>query len=284
MAMRSRIFVTVVVSILLVEIGLGVFEFGPDADRSAAKRLVAAAPAPPVATPPAVAVPPAEASSPAARQEAAVPVPKGPSIAADGVAVALTELVGTKAAEAWLRLDDFPHRLVATVDNLSREQAAASLWPVGPTAGHFSVVQHEGRLVIDPDNQLRYAPFVQWVEGLDSAKVVAVYVRLLPLLQRTYEELGYPLGLHFQAQLLKVIDSLLAAPEAAELIEVKLTDVKGPVPSLRPWVRYEFADAELESASAGQKLMVRIGAPNETRLKAKLRALRSEIVRQSSDQ
>lgn len=283
--MRSRIFVTVVVSILLVEIGLGVFEFGPDADRSVpAKHLVAAAPAPTVATPPAVAVPPAEVSSPAARQEAAVPVPQGPSIAADGVAAALTELVGTKAAEAWLRLDDFPHRLVATVDNLGREQAAASLWPVGPTAGHFSVVQHEGRLVIDPDNQLRYAPFVQWVEGLDSAKVVAVYVRLLPLLQRTYEELGYPPGHHFQARLLKVIDSLLAAPEAAELIEVKLTDVKGPVPSLRPWVRYEFADAELESASAGQKLMVRIGAPNENRLKAKLRALRSEIVRQSSDQ
>ena len=283
--MRSRTFVVVVVSILFVEIGVGVLELGPAADRSVpAKPPATPATALPASAPPAAAVPPAEASLPAVRQEAPVAVTHGPSIAAEGVASALTELVGTQAAGAWLRLDDFPHRLVATVDNLSREQAASSLWPVGPTAGHFSVVQHEGRVVIDPDNQLRYAPFVQWVEGLDSAKVVAVYMRLLPLLQRTYEDLGFPPGHHFQARLLKVIDNLLAAPEAAEFTEVKLTDVKGPVPSLRPWVRYEFADAELESASAGQKLMVRIGAPNENRLKAKLKVLRSEIVRQSNDQ
>lgn len=48
-----------------------------------------------------------------------------------------------------------------------------------------------------------------------------------------------------------------------------------------PTLRYEFADARLETASAGQKLMMRVGAPNESRLKAKLRELRSEIVRQA---
>lgn len=281
--MRSRTFVVVVASIFLVEIGFAVFEFWPTAAPVQAKLPVTAALPLSASAPPADTAPPAAASSPTELLAAPAVVPKGEPIAADRVTAALMELVGAKAVESWLRLDDFPHRLVATVDNLSREQAASSLWPVGPTAGHFSVVQHDGRLVIDPDNQLRYAPFIQWIEGLDSAKVVAVYVRMLPLLQRTYEDLGFPPGHRFQARLLKVIDSLLAAPEAPELIEVKLTDVKGPVPSLRPWVRYEFADADLESASAGQKLMARIGAPNENRLKAKLKELRGEIVRQSND-
>jgi hypothetical protein len=82
--------------------------------------------------------------------------------------------------------------------------------------------------------------------------------------------------------LLGVIDHLLAAPEAPERIEVVLTEVRGPIPSVRPWVRYEFADPALESASAGHKLMVRVGAAHQRRLKAKLRELRAELVRRAN--
>jgi len=57
--------------------------------------------------------------------------------------------------------------------------------------------------------------------------------------------------------------------------------VKGEVPSLRPWVRYEFADPAFESASAGHKIMLRVGAVNERRLKTKLRELRAELGRQA---
>jgi hypothetical protein len=59
---------------------------------------------------------------------------------------------------------------------------------------------------------------------------------------------------------------------------VQLTDVKGPEPSLMPWVRYQFADPALESLASGQKIMVRVGSVNERRLKAKLRALRKELL------
>jgi hypothetical protein len=44
-------------------------------------------------------------------------------------------------------------------------------------------------------------------------------------------------------------------------------------------VLYEFADANLESISVGQKIMTRIGMSNAQRLKKLLKALRIELGR-----
>ena len=107
-----------------------------------------------------------------------------------------------------------------------------------------------------------------------------LYVRLLPLLQQAYEELGYPRK-RFHTRLIQVVDHLLAAPEPQAMVAVQQVQVRGPIPSERPWVRQEFVDPALESASAGHKLMVRIGAPNQHRLKAKLRQLRAELQRRA---
>jgi hypothetical protein len=46
----------------------------------------------------------------------------------------------------------------------------------------------------------------------------------------------------------------------------------------QPKVFYEYADAELENRSAGQKLLMRMGAANERAIKAKLREFRAEII------
>lgn len=249
----------------------------------------APAPAPAVPAEPAATAAPASAG-PVTAQEAAAPVaasaPEPKAVAAplatSGIRQALTDLLGARAVQRWLQPDDFARRFAATVDNLGRSTAPSMLWPIDPIAGRFAVIEHDGRTVIDPDNQLRYAPFVQWIEQVDSAAAVALYVRLLPLLQQAYEELGFP-GRRFHTRLLGVIDALLDAPESPALIEVRLTEVKGPIPSLRPWVRYEFADAALESASAGHKIMLRVGAPNQRRLKAKLEELRAELVRRAQE-
>ena len=45
----------------------------------------------------------------------------------------------------------------------------------------------------------------------------------------------------------------------------------------RPWVSYEFVDPKLESLSAGQKMLVRMGPVNERRMKAKLKELRALV-------
>ncbi|HMN22131.1 MAG TPA: DUF3014 domain-containing protein [Ottowia sp.] len=193
------------------------------------------------------------------------------------VAGALTDWLGRRQADSFLQTGDFARRLVATVDNLGRSYAPASLWPVNPAEGRFTVRAEGGATVIAADNANRYAPLVSLAEAVDVRQAVALYIRMYPLLQSAYEDLGFPKA-HFNDRLIQVIDLLLASPEPAAPIAVRLTEVKGPEPSLRPWVRYEFADPALEALTAGQKIMVRVGAANERRLKARLAALRKELL------
>jgi hypothetical protein len=105
---------------------------------------------------------------------------------------------------------------------------------------------------------------------------VDLYVRLYPLLQKAYEELGFP-GRYFNDRVMAVIDLLLSTPETEMPLKLRLTEVKGPIASLRPWVRYEFADPALESLSSGQKILLRVGPVNERRLKDKLAQIRGEL-------
>jgi hypothetical protein len=65
-------------------------------------------------------------------------------------------------------------------------------------------------------------------------------------------------------------------------MKLELTDVKGPIPSERPWVRYQYADPSLESLSAGQKILLRVGPVNGRRLKAKLAEIRAELLQRGT--
>jgi hypothetical protein len=74
--------------------------------------------------------------------------------------------------------------------------------------------------------------------------------------------------MYFNDRLVQVIDNLLETPE-----------VKAPIKLVQPKVFYEYADPSLESRSAGQKLLLRMGPANAEIIKGKLRELRAEIVR-----
>jgi Protein of unknown function (DUF3014) len=182
---------------------------------------------------------------------------------------ALTDLLGTRQVAAMLQLDGFVRRVVATVDNLDRAHASPSLWPVAPTTGKFSVRHAGDNDVIAQDNDVRYAVFVRFVESIDTARAVALYVRLYPLFQQAYQELGYPHG-YFNDRLVAVIDRLLATPEPSGPVALHLTEVKGPMTSQRPWVHYGFADPALEALPAGSKMLLRMGPDHARRLKLKL--------------
>jgi Protein of unknown function (DUF3014) len=239
----------------------------------------AAAPAePPVAaTPPPVAIAP-PASAPVALPEPPVERP----LAAATLADAVVELLGRPAVLKFVQTDDLPRRFVATIDNLGRSHAPSQLWPVNPTAGRFKTIQRNGVTIVDPDNAQRYVPLIAIAESMDTRRAVDLYVRMLPMLQQSYEELGYP-NQRFHTRFVNVIDQMLAAPTAPELLRVQLTEVQGPIPSERPWVRYEFADPALEKATSGQKLLMRMGASNERRVKARLAEFRRELVRRAVD-
>ncbi|WP_353094871.1 DUF3014 domain-containing protein [Methylibium sp.] len=245
-------------------------------------------PSPPVAE---VAPPPAAASAPAepairhpidaqgADATASASAPATPEKADAVVQSALVELLGRPSVTSFLQVDGFARRVVATVDNLARPHAAPRLWPVNPAPGRFTVEAGAGGgSVIGAANSARYAAFTAFVESVDSARAVALYVRLYPMFQQAYQELGYPRG-YFNDRLVDVIDHLLQTPEPAGPLAVVLTEVKGPVQPSRPWVRYEFADPALEARSAGQKMLLRMGPQQRQSLKAKLAEMRAQITR-----
>jgi hypothetical protein len=234
----------------------------------------------PVADVPVATQPRAPASSAVAAAEPAIqhPVEEAAPLAEPEVEKALVELLGRKAVTAFLQVSEFPRRFVATVDNLGRAHAPASSWPVVPTAGRFTVEEQADGPVIAADNAARYTPLVLLAEKVDAARAAQLYGRMYPLLQRAYEELGYPKR-YFNDRLVQVIDLLLATPEVEYPVRLRLVEVKGPIAPERPWVRYEYADPALESLSAGQKILVRVGAANARRLKAKLGELRAQVAK-----
>ena len=75
-------------------------------------------------------------------------------------------------------------------------------------------------MAIGARNGERYAPFVRFVDGIDARRAVALYLRVYPLLQQAYEDLGYP-GKYFNDRVVEVIDNLLATPTPAGPIAVK---------------------------------------------------------------
>lgn len=201
-------------------------------------------------------------------------------LGAKDVGQALVDLLGAAPVAKFLQIDEFPRRLVTTVDNLGRSHAPPMLWPVHPTPNRFTVDELDGSPVIAADNASRYTPLVLLVEAVDTARAVDLYVRMYPLLQRAYEEMGFP-NRYFNDRLIAVIDVLLETPHVDYPVKLQLTEVKGPLTPLRPWVRYEFADPELESLSAGQKILLRVGAMNQRRLEKKLDEIRAELVKRS---
>jgi hypothetical protein len=177
----------------------------------------------------------------------------------------LVRLIGREAFDALVYPSTLVRRIVATVDNLPRRTAPRRMMPVNPVPGPFRASGQGEESEIAAENSARYAPYVRALESVDAAALVAAYVRAYPLFQQAYRELGYPDG-YFNDRLVAALEDMLAAPE-----------IGAPVKLLRPKVIYEFADPALETASAGQKIMIRMGADNALRVKAKLREIRQAL-------
>jgi hypothetical protein len=234
-----------------------------------------------VATAPVASAPPAPHSAASAASGPAYPLDSANEepLTLANVESALVDLFGSSAVKSFLQSSDFPRRVVATIDNLGRSHAPSAIWPVRPAPGRFTVEEGAQQTTIAAANAQRYAPFVRWAGDIDASKAVALYRRMYPLLEQAYRDLGF--GDHYlNDRVVHVVDALLAAPEPKSPPQVRLQEVKGPYPSERPWVRYEYVDPELESLDAGQKIMVRVGPENERVLKHKLAEVRQLLVQQ----
>jgi hypothetical protein len=216
---------------------------------------------------PPVEAPPAEPEKPAIRHPVpeAEAEPEKPLPALDRSDALIGELVaglaGKKAFESFVSPAQLIRRIVVTVDNLPRMIAPMRMRAVQPVPGRFTP---------GAGNRSRYAAHVKLFESLDARALVQGYVKLYPLFQSAYVELGYPDG-YFNDRLVEAIDDMLAAPE-----------LKDPPGLVQPKVLYQYAEPGLEGRSAGQKILMRLGGENAVKVKAKLREIRRELTSQKS--
>lgn len=212
---------------------------------------------------------PIETPKPALRKEIVAPPeqPPLPKLAdSDSFMLAALEgLVGGKSLAKLFYPEKIIHDIVATIDNLPRRHAPMETMPFEPAPGKFLTVGREGDLTISPENAGRYKAYMKIVKAMDARKLVELYVRLYPLFQQSYEELGYPKK-YFNDRLAAVLDDLLDAP-----------DIKGPVRLVQPNVLYQYDDPDIEARSIGQRMLVRVGSKNEAEIKTWLREIKQEL-------
>ena len=231
---------------------------------------------PPVASAPAEVAPPAADAAPAINhpiEQARGNVPPSveqkplPALMVSDTTMqnTLADLFGSATLGRIFYEDAIVHRFVTTVDNLPRKTLPLRYLPVKPPGGAFVTTGSDDALAIGADNAARYTPYVRLIDAVDAKTLAGIYVHFYPLMQQDYRALGYPNG-YFNDRLVQAIDDLLAAP-----------DLTAPPALAQPKVLYVYTDPELESRSAGQKIMMRMGSANAARVRAKLREIRAEI-------
>jgi len=180
--------------------------------------------------------------------------------------LALVDIFGT-GVEHILVNEALIDNVVATVDNLTRSHVAEKIRPVGRLSDPFvaDVTGSDGIYTLSPESYGRYDLLVNLVAKADLEFITETYRRFYPLFQESYLRLGYPYG-YFNDRVVEVIDHLLVTQE-----------LTNPIRLVRPHVLYEFADAELEALSSGQKLLLRMGGEHAAEIKRVLKEFRALI-------
>ena len=172
----------------------------------------------------------------------------------------------------YFNLQEQARRLVITVDNLPREHVPSQL-RITRGVPELLRVQKDGETItLDPSNYERYDRIISYVEKMDARKIGRLYAKFYPLLQRTYEETGFPEE-RFHDRVLAALDDMMDAPRPT-----------GPIRLVQPKVLYRFEDDHLESLSAGQKIMIRVGPENAARLRKVLARVRAAIAARDPDE
>jgi hypothetical protein len=191
----------------------------------------------------------------------------------------LGDLIGEPAVIQYLVSDNVISRIVATVDTMGGRQIPGVVQVVqGPDSTFTATLieepetmirNEEGDLVpqfvINPANYRRYTPYVELLEAMDTKQLVENYHKYYSLFQEAYGQMGYA-DAEFNDRLGAVIDELLATPDVSE-----------PVNLVKPEAFFLYTAPDLESRSAGQKILLRMGSANATRVKFKLAEIREAL-------
>ncbi len=168
---------------------------------------------------------------------------------------------------SWLAPDELIRTFTLLIDNISRGDL------IRKHLKHFAPKQRfkarelaDGVYITDPTSYRRFDLFVEIFDSIEPRIFTALYLKLQPLFQEAYGELGYP-DQDFDKVILAAADIILAAPVITRTLKFD-----------RPSVMFKFNDKKMEDLNDVHKQMIRMGPKNTKKIQAKIGAF-AELLR-----
>lgn len=162
---------------------------------------------------------------------------------------------------AWLATDQLIRTFAVVVQSIADHESPAKHLSSFTPAGAFGVVRDGAGRHIDPASYRRYDAYADAFAAIDAHGAARVYATLKPRISEAFRDLGDPRG-DADTTLRRAIVELLATP----VIETR-------IPVRQPHVMYAFEDPALESLSAAQRQLLRMGPRNTRIVQQKLREI-----------
>lgn len=189
-------------------------------------------------------------------------IPLPPLDASDTLVRTLVQALSeSPAVMAWLPTKGLIRNFTLVVTNIADGATPAKQLKVLRPSGSFRTVEGNGQRFVDPRSYARYARIAEAVQSIDPAGAARLYATLKPRIEEAYRDLGAPDG-SFDRTLERAFVALLATPVVTDAIRLK---PKG--------IGYAYADDRLESLTAAQKQLLRMGPGNVRIVEAKLREI-----------
>jgi hypothetical protein len=166
----------------------------------------------------------------------------------------------------WLATDDLIRQMAAAIDQASAGASPARDLKVLAPSGKFTAAGRGTRRTIDPASYRRYDGLVAAITSMEPAAVAKIYATIRPRLDEAYQGMGNRGG-GVDDAVRQALDILLETPTVTDPIAI----VEGE------GAAWAFADPELESLTATQKQLLRMGPAHTEKLLAWLRAFRSAL-------
>jgi len=171
-----------------------------------------------------------------------------------------TSLVGDNLLQ-----QDVLHSTIVFIENFSQGELLSDFSPLFAPEAPFKVKESYGKIFMSVLGYQRYDNYTNFIVSMDAEKVVAAYKMLKPLIDQSYSEIAKP-GSNFDDALNKAIDLALDVPI-----------INGPISLNSPSVMYKFNNQNLENLSDAQKLLLRFGSKNLSKIQTKLKSIKVEL-------
>ena len=203
---------------------------------------------PVVVTPP----PPESETEPPAPLEPAEPVDK-----------VVKELKVDNALDEWLSMSGIVQRIAAATWRVSNGDSPAPVLGFLNLIGRFDVKDVGDKVFVDPASYRRYDPLIDRVVAVNPVQAAKAYKRLRPNFEAAFAEIAEP-GETFDDVAKSAIKRVLA-------VQVPTGDVE----VIGKGATFFYADETLESMSAADKHVLRLGPKNAKRVQDWVRKLAS---------